>query len=92
MQSPVYNPTASIKDDTDTLSFTRVPLSDVFGKLMLQYHVTISYNKAEITAMNFTGTITARDSLAVVLKVIAQMNGLTATEKEGAFVIGPAHP
>ncbi|HSC36428.1 MAG TPA: FecR domain-containing protein [Chitinophagaceae bacterium] len=92
VQSPACNTTASIKDDKDGLSFTRAPLSDVFEKLMLQYHVTISYNKADITAMNFTGTITTRDSMAVVLKVITQMNGLTATEKEGAFVIGPARP
>lgn len=94
IQAPANNNNTitSIKDTRDTLSFTRVPLPDVFEKLMLQYHVTISYNKTAIAAMNFTGTIAPADSVAVVLKVIAQMNGLAVTETDGGFVIAPARP
>ncbi|MBS1567015.1 MAG: DUF4974 domain-containing protein, partial [Bacteroidetes bacterium] len=83
------NKPATIKGQQDTLSFTRVPLPDVFEKLMLQYHVTITYNRDALAAMNFTGAITSSDSLSVVLKAIAQMNGLTVTEKDGAFGITP---
>jgi ferric-dicitrate binding protein FerR (iron transport regulator) len=82
--------TAAIKNNQDALSFTRAPLPDVFEKLMLQYHTTISYNKNAVAAMNFTGTIAPADSLAVVLHVIAHMNGLTATAKDGGFDIETA--
>jgi transmembrane sensor len=71
----------------DTLSFTHVPLYEVFDKLKLLHHVQIVYTKAEMASMNFTGTIARSDSLRMVLTAIAQMNGLTVRENEGTFTV-----
>jgi transmembrane sensor len=54
-------------------------------KLEKKYNAKILFNAADIANMNFTGTISETDSLPVVLKVIAQMNGLELVAGDGRF-------
>jgi ferric-dicitrate binding protein FerR (iron transport regulator) len=79
--------TAGITRDEEALMFDNTPLAEVMNKLMKRYHRSIEYNKTEISDMYFSGSVLKNDSLAVLLKVIAQLNRLTVTEKPGGFVI-----
>ena len=58
------------------LNFRNSSLPDVISKLTHYYHEKIVFDHAELDEMNFTGTLSRNDSLAIVLKVIAQMNNL----------------
>lgn len=64
--------------------FTDAPLSEVLNSLSKNYHTTIRFNAGDVSNMRFTGTLQASDSPGVILKAIAQMNGLTvAIENPG---------
>jgi hypothetical protein len=49
--------------------------------------VNIRYDTTAIREMNFSGRINRADTLAVVLKLIAQMNELEVTGGEKDFLI-----
>ena len=69
--------------DSSTLTFSNTLLPEVMQKLSAYYNVKIQYDSAVIAAMNFTGTITKKDSLPVILKAITQMNNLNVTQEDG---------
>jgi hypothetical protein len=57
----------------------------VIQKLSDSYHHRIIYNEAEIAGTNFTGTVTHSDSLFVVLRLLATMNGLEVREEGSSY-------
>lgn len=69
------------------LVFNSASLPEVFEKLSKYYNVKIEFNKIAIEKMNFTGTINKNDSLAIVLKIITQMNDLEIIEQNDGFLI-----
>jgi ferric-dicitrate binding protein FerR (iron transport regulator) len=71
------------------ITFDNAPLPEVFDKLQEQYAAVIAYNKADIHNMYFTGTISVKDALPLVLKVITQMNGLELKEQAKGFIVRP---
>ena len=73
-------------ESTD-LVFNSSTLPDVMEKLSKYYNMKIAYDKDEIKAMNFTGTITKKDSLQIILKVIGQMNDLEISSNDSGFVV-----
>ena len=67
------------------LTFVNSSLSDVMTKLSDFFDAEINFDHEELDAMNFTGTVSKDDSLAIVLKVIAQMNGLELLQEQSKF-------
>jgi len=74
-------------NNNDELVFTSSPLAKVIAELEKHFHTHIRYDSNEISTMNFTGTISRQDSLPVVLKVIAQMNGLDLIPENDGFIL-----
>jgi transmembrane sensor len=83
-------PTATRSIQAKEIAFDNAPLPEVFDKLQQWYAASIEYNKAEVDNMYFTGTISKKDALPMVLKVIAQMNGLELKEQAKGYIIRPA--
>ena len=71
----------------DNLVFNSTALPEVLQQLSKYFNQKISFDSTNISAMNFTGTITRQDSLPIVLKVIAQMNELEVAPEGDAFII-----
>jgi transmembrane sensor len=69
------------------LVFNGSSLPEVLKQLEKYFSTPISYNKKEIRQMHFTGTISNKDSLAIILKVIAQMNDLQIASSDTGFVV-----
>jgi transmembrane sensor len=69
------------------LVFNNTSLSSVINQLQDNYHATIHYSKKDMRGLNFTGTVSKTDSLAVFLKLLANMNGLGVREEKGAFIL-----
>jgi len=78
---------AGIGDDNKDLVFDNTELPDVMNKLISYYHTQINYNKAELSDMYFSGQVLESDSLSVILKVIANMNGLQITQTTDGFMV-----
>ena len=74
-------------DSLNTLNFSNTLLPEVMQKLSAYYNVKIQYDSTLIATMNFTGTVTKRDSLPVILKAITEMNKLNLTQTEENFTI-----
>ena len=72
---------------TNTLTFSNTLLPQVMQKLSAYYNVKIQYDSTLIDTMNFTGTVTKKDSLPVILKAITQMNNLSMEQQDGNFII-----
>jgi transmembrane sensor len=74
-------------DVSNDLVFTSSSLPEVMEQLSKYFNTRISYNKAEISEKNFTGNISRKDSLPVILKLIAQMNDLQISTTDSGFVV-----
>lgn len=72
-------------NDQQDLVFNNASLKQVFAKLAIQYHVTISYRAADVRGMNFTGTVSPSDSLQPLLKLVGNMNNLEIREEAGGY-------
>lgn len=84
----VKNPVEEIPPvAANELAFDGTALPDVIDKLSKFYSVKIKFNKAEIEAMNFTGTINKKDSLTNILQLIGQMNDLKIIKEDDNFII-----
>lgn len=81
---------ASSPDDNRELTFDNAALADVINKLSSHYHTPIVYEKAELSDMYFSGQVLESDSLSVILKVIANMNGLQITQTNEGFMVQPS--
>lgn len=75
------------KKNSEELAFDNAPLAVVMDRISKKYHVTIEYNKNDITGMYFTGSVLKHDSLSVILKAIAQMNGLVIIPNEKGYLV-----
>ncbi len=71
----------------DKLVFSNTSLPEVIQKLSAYYKVKISYDAAVIDTINFTGTITRKDPLPVILKAICAMNDLDLLEAGNEYRI-----
>lgn len=71
--------------NSDELVFTSSSLTEVIEKIEKLFNANIEFDSADINTMNFTGTISKNDSLPIVLKVIAQMNGLELIQENDGF-------
>ena len=67
--------------------FNSASLKEVMDKLATSYHCKIAYSEKDIKDLNFTGTVTQNDSLTVILKLIANMNGLNVQLKGNNYII-----
>jgi ferric-dicitrate binding protein FerR (iron transport regulator) len=74
-------------DGPKGLVFDNTELPEVMNKLIGYYHTRIAYNKTELSSMYFSGQVLATDSLSVILKVIAKMNGLQVTQTTDGFTV-----
>ncbi|MFI5125063.1 MAG: FecR family protein [Chitinophagales bacterium] len=81
---------ASSSDDNRDLTFDNAALPDVINKLISHYHTPIVYDKTELSDMYFSGQVLESDSLSVILKVIANMNGLQITQTNEGFMVQPS--
>jgi ferric-dicitrate binding protein FerR (iron transport regulator) len=70
-----------------SLTFEAMPLAKVLKQLESHYNVPIQYLPKDIQAMDFTGNIQKKDSLAKVLQRIALLNNLTVTRKGAGYLI-----
>lgn len=69
------------------LNFTQTPLADVFHKLEKHYHVKITYDRADLAEMSFTGSLKLNQSIASILKEIAELNKLNQTKTAEGYLI-----
>lgn len=74
------------------LSFVNSSLADVMIDLSRYFSTKIEFDDTELHGKNFTGTVSQQDSLPVVLKVIAQMNGLEVIDNNGGFRVQTLKP
>lgn len=82
-----WNENTKVINKNLELNFTNAELADVFEVLKNKYKNEIIYNRTEISGMYFTGNISQTSSLAKVLKIIAQMNGLDIGEQNGKYIV-----
>ena len=71
----------------EELSFSNATLEEVFVKLEKRFRQAIRFNKQDISGKYFTGNIAATDSLVVVLKLVAEMNGLKVQQDDHGYSI-----
>jgi hypothetical protein len=91
----IQNTNTSIKIKkpvTDSVSgneliFSNTALPKVVERLSAYYNTKITYDSLLIDTMNFTGTISKKDSLSVILKAITQMNNLDVIKNNDEFII-----
>lgn len=69
------------------LVFNNTALPDVMKTLTAKYHYPIFYDEELLKGKYFSGEVRKRDSLSVLLTVIANMNGLQVIKKEEAYII-----
>lgn len=74
-------------DVAGKLRFTGAPLSEAIPKIESFFRVRITFDSAELSDKNFTGTISKSDSPDIILKVIAQMNELELRKEDGRFIL-----
>jgi transmembrane sensor len=75
----------------NSMNFISAPLPEVLAKIEKRFHAEIGFDSMALSKMNFTGKISEQDSIAVVLKVIAQMNGLELIKENETFtIVNPA--
>ncbi len=73
--------------DAGKIVFDNTQLPEVMKVLIRKYHTPITYNDDLLTGKYFSGEVLPGDSLSVILKVIANMNGLQVAEKDNGYII-----
>ncbi len=81
------NGSAKAAVDDEDMAFDNAVLSEVMSKLSKHYRTHIEYRKTELANMYFSGRVLETDSLSVILKVIANMNGLQITKTTDGFMV-----
>jgi transmembrane sensor len=76
--------------DSSSLVFDNTALPDVIDQLITRYHIPIGFDRTELSDMYFSGQVLASDSLSIILKVIANMNGLQITQAKDGFMVHPS--
>jgi transmembrane sensor len=80
-------PETAASDENHDLVFDNTDLPGVMNRLTKHYHIAIAYNRSELSHMYFSGHVLASDSLSVILKVIANMNGLQVAQTTYGFMV-----
>lgn len=81
------SPNPWIREEHGALIFDNVPFHEVMSRLEKKYGVRIQYDRSTTSDIYFSGTVSTTDSLTIVLKVIARMNGLEVQEQQGTYVV-----
>ena len=68
--------------------FDNQNLAEVFKNLESIYNVKIEFNHQSIRRMNFIGKIEKRDSIEMIIRDLARINGLTVNRVGNTFFIG----
>lgn len=74
-------------EKSSNIHFENAPLADVFNKLSDVYQIPIEYKPEQIEGLYFTGSVLETDSIKNIITLIANMNGLVATQIDNHFVI-----
>jgi transmembrane sensor len=69
------------------LEFNQMPLPQVFTELTNMYHVPITYEEADVAAIQFTGSIHKNRPLEKALQTIAAVNNLKVIKRKGGYII-----
>lgn len=69
------------------LVFNQQPLTEVLSILQKHFHVTITYNKEELTNIKFSGNYTGTDTLEDILNAVALINDLKLERTATGFSI-----
>lgn len=69
------------------LVFANAALPQVFENIGKFYNISIRYEKAQVKALYFSGTMQKSDAPEVILNAIAQMNGLEVQEADHTYII-----
>lgn len=73
--------------DDGSWSFESRPLVEVMSILQARYHRPIRYNPDHLSGKYFTGTLSPKDSLPLILTSIAALNGLQVSVTDSVAVI-----
>lgn len=74
-------------DSSNSWNFRNAPLDNVLNKLRTGFDIAIDYHSSELNGMRFTGTVRPSDSPALVLNMIANLNGLKITKTPSGFKV-----
>jgi ferric-dicitrate binding protein FerR (iron transport regulator) len=74
-------------DSSNSWVFRNAPLDNVLNKLQTGFTIAIDYQSRELNGMRFTGTVRPSDPPAVVLNMIANLNGLKITKTSAGFKV-----
>jgi ferric-dicitrate binding protein FerR (iron transport regulator) len=74
-------------DSSNSWNFRNAPLDNVLNRLRTGFDIAIDYHSSELTGMRFTGTVRPSDSPALVLNMIANLNGLKITKTRSGFKV-----
>ncbi|HVY73359.1 MAG TPA: FecR domain-containing protein [Puia sp.] len=80
----------AVQENDQSIGFDHAPLSEVMDRLSKYYQVPVDYNKQTLSNMFFSGTVLKTDSLSVVLRVIAHMNGLQLSPTNAGYMLQPS--
>lgn len=69
------------------LNFQQASLVDVFDQLEKHYKVKITYDRADLAEMSFTGSIKPTQSIETILEEIAELNKLNQIKTVEGFLI-----
>ncbi len=69
------------------LNFTGERLSAALDRISTFYRIPVVYDPQSLKGMHFTGQISRKDALSVILKAIAQMNHLQVDSTANQFFL-----
>lgn len=75
------------KNDILELNFQQASLVDVFDQLEKHYKVKITYDRADLAEMSFTGSLNLTQSIDTILEEIAELNKLNQIKTAEGFLI-----
>ncbi|HEY4207724.1 MAG TPA: FecR domain-containing protein [Puia sp.] len=74
-------------DSSNSWTFRNAPLDNVLNRLRTGFDIGIDYDASELTGMRFSGTVRPSDPPALVLSMIANLNGLKITKTPSGFKV-----
>jgi ferric-dicitrate binding protein FerR (iron transport regulator) len=74
-------------DSSNSWTFRNAPLDNVLNRLRTGFDIAIDYDASELNGMRFSGTVRPSDPPALVLKMIANLNGLKITKTPSGFKV-----
>ena len=78
---------ARVEEMENGLNFTGERLSAALDRISTFYRIPVVYDPQSLKGMHFTGQISRKDALSVILKAIAQMNHLQVDSTANQFFL-----